>query len=113
MPLMNENIVFMKKSKKGFSVDCEAKRIECLEREFDSKEEVKKLHTLTYELFDKLIEQLPESGRLQLTKFSDAMNRLMCLQGTFYYAHGLSDGSALAKFISNDKQNVTINITVV
>ncbi|HHV59401.1 MAG TPA: hypothetical protein GXX49_03735 [Clostridiaceae bacterium] len=110
---MNKNIVFMKKNKRGFSVDCEVKRIECLEREFDKKEEVTKLHTLTYELFEKLIGQLPESGRIQLTQFSDAMNRLMCLQATFYYAHGLSDGSALAKFISNDKQNVTINITVV
>jgi predicted lipase len=110
---MNKNIIFMKKSKKGFAVDCEVKRIECLEREFDRKEEVTKLHTLTYELFDKLAEQLPESGRIQLTQFSDAMNRLMCLQATFYYAHGLSDGSALANFISGDKQNVTINITVV
>ncbi|HHV60802.1 MAG TPA: hypothetical protein GXX49_11050 [Clostridiaceae bacterium] len=110
---MNKNIVYMKKNKKGFSVDCEVKRIECLEREFDSMEEVARLHSITYELFDKLVEQLSESGRMQLTQFSDAMNRLMCLQATFYYAHGLSDGSALANFISGDKQKVNINITVV
>ena len=103
----------MKKNKKRFSVDCEVKRIECLEREFDRKEEVTRLHTLTYDLFHKLLEQLPESGRVQLNEFSDAMNRLMCLQATFYYAHGLSDGSALANFISGDKQKVNINITVV
>ncbi len=84
-----------------------------LAQEFNQKEEATKIHRLTCDLFDRLTEQLPGSGRMQLTQFADAMNQLICLQSVHYYANGLGDGAALTRAMSEEKRDVTINITVV
>ncbi len=99
--------------RKRFSVDCEVDRIEWLAKVFEKREENVKLNRLINNLFDRLTEQLPRSGKMQLTQFTDAMNQLICMQAAYYYANGLDDGAALTRTMSDEKLNVTLNITVV
>jgi len=40
------------------------------------------------------------------------MNQLICLQSVHYYANGFGDGAALTRAMVEEKQDVTINITV-
>ncbi len=103
-----EKVWLMKKHifKSKHSVHYKADRIAWLSQEFNRRDEAVKIHRLTCDLFDRLTEQLPGSGKIQLAQFADAMNQLICSQAPYYYANGLSDGAALTRMMYDDRLDV-------
>ena len=100
------------KNARAFFTDCELKRLEQLEEEFESSEECQSISKQRSALFEELRCAIPEELHRLLIQYGSTANDLMLFQEKFFYRQGLMDCFMYTQMLMGDRKDIKMNISI-